>query len=134
MNSVYNKKRNWTLTSPNGKVRNEIDFLITYKPKMFMDVIIINQLNFLTNHRMVRGKTHGLEVKQTKKHIGHNKKPLHLLLPEQPPDKQKNSNISKQINESIKINGAPFNHLRFADDLIILSNNPNDLQVMLEQL
>lgn len=37
-------------------------------------------------------------------------------------------------NYGIRINGEMLNHLRFADDLIIISDNPDQLQTMLNQL
>lgn len=83
MNSFYNKKYNnkWTWISPNGKVKNEIDFLITNKPKIFMDVGVVNQLNFDTDHRMVRGKISGKPVKPSRKNMNCNRNPIALPIP-----------------------------------------------------
>lgn len=56
LNSLFRKKpkNKWTWISPNGKVRNEIDYIITNKARVFSDTEVIQKLNFNTNHRMVR--------------------------------------------------------------------------------
>ncbi|KAI8422947.1 hypothetical protein MSG28_014050 [Choristoneura fumiferana] len=56
LNSVYKKKpkAKWTWLSPDGKYANEIDLIITNKPKFFNDINVIQNLNFNTDHRMVR--------------------------------------------------------------------------------
>lgn len=84
MNSFYNKKKNrkWTWIAPGGKVKNEIDFIITNKPKLFMDVSVINQFNFDTDHRLVRGKIYGTQTKQPRWNNNNNTRPLHLPIPE----------------------------------------------------
>lgn len=60
LNSVYKQRNNnrWTWISPDGLHKNEIDYILTTKPKMFHDCRVINNLNFNTNHRMVRAKLH----------------------------------------------------------------------------
>lgn len=57
MNSFFKNKttRKWTWISPNGKTKNEIDYIITNKPKIFNNVTVINNLNFNSDHRLVRG-------------------------------------------------------------------------------
>ncbi|PZC72845.1 hypothetical protein B5X24_HaOG210520 [Helicoverpa armigera] len=56
MNSFYKKRksRKWTWISPNGRDKNEIDFILTNQKQFFNDVSVINKLNFNTDHRMVR--------------------------------------------------------------------------------
>ncbi|KAJ8704650.1 hypothetical protein PYW07_011838 [Mythimna separata] len=56
LNSMYRKKTKskWTWISPDGKTRNEIDYIITNKARSFSDTGVIQNLNFNTNHRMVR--------------------------------------------------------------------------------
>lgn len=56
LNTNYNKKpdRKWTWSSPDGTYKNEIDFILSNKEYYFNDVSVINNLNFNTNHRMVR--------------------------------------------------------------------------------
>ncbi|XP_063630347.1 uncharacterized protein LOC134801658 [Cydia splendana] len=84
MNSVYKKKpnRKWTWISPNGSIRNEIDFILTNKPKWFLDVSVINQLNFNTNHRMLQGKIHSNCPKESRKNIKTGQNHLPQILPE----------------------------------------------------
>lgn len=66
LNSIYRKKNKskWTWISPDGKTRNEIDYIITNKARSFSDTGVIQNLNFNTNHRMVRSF---LNEKSTKK-------------------------------------------------------------------
>lgn len=56
LNSVFRKKpkNKWTWVSPDGKVKNEIDYIMTNKPRLFSDTGVIQNLNFNSNHRMVR--------------------------------------------------------------------------------
>lgn len=56
LNSMFRKKpkNKWTWMSPDGKTRNEIDYIITNKASTFSDTGIVQNLNFNTNHRMVR--------------------------------------------------------------------------------
>ncbi|XP_075980762.1 uncharacterized protein LOC142979615 [Anticarsia gemmatalis] len=58
LNSKYKKKtkRKWTWVSPGGTYKNEIDFILTNKPKYFTDANVVNRFNFNTNHRMVRAE------------------------------------------------------------------------------
>ena len=56
LNSIFKKNKNskWTWMSPDGKSRNEIDYIISNHPKLFTDTSVISKLNFNTDHRMVR--------------------------------------------------------------------------------
>ncbi|CAH2091369.1 unnamed protein product [Euphydryas editha] len=65
MNTFFLKKqdRKWTWMSPNGKDRNEIDFIITNIPKIFTNVSVVSSLNFNSDHRMVRGTIACKELK-----------------------------------------------------------------------
>lgn len=71
MNSYFNKKPNkkWTWISPLGNIRNEIDYIITNKPKFFINIEIINRLDFNTDHRMVRGTITASLKNQPRKHL-----------------------------------------------------------------
>ncbi|CAH2103439.1 unnamed protein product [Euphydryas editha] len=82
LNSFFKKNRNrkWTWISPDGNVKNEIDFILSNKPQFFKDIKTINKLNFNTNHRMVRGAIYLNEIKKkrqyTKKGTPANQIPL----------------------------------------------------------
>ncbi|KAI8423818.1 hypothetical protein MSG28_012829 [Choristoneura fumiferana] len=54
LNSIYKKNKNnkWTWISPDGRYKNEIDYIMTSDPKAFTDTSVISNLNFNTNHRM----------------------------------------------------------------------------------
>lgn len=66
LNSFFKKKTNkkWTWISPNGNVKNEIDFILSNKPHFFKDVDTVNKFNFNTNHRMVRGSIYQKKPKK----------------------------------------------------------------------
>lgn len=55
-NSLFRKRdaRKFTWVSPNGRARNEIDFILFPKGIRVMDVDVVNRLEFSTDHRMVR--------------------------------------------------------------------------------
>ena len=57
MNTQFQKKagRRWTWRSPDGNTKNEIDYIMTDKPSMVTDVIVINRVNIGSDHRMVMG-------------------------------------------------------------------------------
>ncbi|CAK1591052.1 unnamed protein product [Parnassius mnemosyne] len=80
MNSYYNRKHNrkWTWVSPDGKTKNEIDYILTNKPRVFLNIDVVNQLNYNTDHRMLRGQMYVLEPKTSGKNISNNKKPIPL--------------------------------------------------------
>ncbi|KAI8428464.1 hypothetical protein MSG28_007275 [Choristoneura fumiferana] len=56
MNTFFKKKpsRKWTWMSPNQKIRNEIDYVLTNIPKSVMNVDILNVVNFPSDHRLLR--------------------------------------------------------------------------------
>lgn len=57
-NSLFNKQpqRKWTWISPNNKIKNEIDHIITNKKKIIQDVSVLNEFRFESDHRLVRAK------------------------------------------------------------------------------
>ncbi|RVE40675.1 hypothetical protein evm_014675 [Chilo suppressalis] len=57
MNSFFRKPvtRRWTWISPDGKVKNEIDFIMSTKKQIFNDVSVINAVKTGSDHRLVRG-------------------------------------------------------------------------------
>lgn len=57
LNSKFRKRKSckWTWISPDGETKNEIDFILTNNPnRIDININIINQLNFNSDHRMVR--------------------------------------------------------------------------------
>ena len=56
MNSFFYKKdhRRWTWRSPDGKTKNEIDFMITDKKQIFRNVTVLNQFSTGSDHRMLK--------------------------------------------------------------------------------
>lgn len=69
MNSFYKKKKSkkWTWTSPNGLHRNEIDYIMTNKPRVFKDLSIIHNLNFNSDHKMIRATLRGTHIKKSRR-------------------------------------------------------------------
>ena len=57
MNTQFQKKagRRWTWRSPDGKTKNEIDYIMTDKPSMITDVTVLNRVNTGSDNRMVMG-------------------------------------------------------------------------------
>lgn len=58
MNTFHNKKtqNKWTWRSPNGLVKNEIDFVITNNRSIIKDVSVLNQFTTSSDHRLVKTK------------------------------------------------------------------------------
>ncbi|CAH2086443.1 unnamed protein product [Euphydryas editha] len=55
--NTYFKKRNsrkWTWISPDQNTKNEIDFILSYDPKVITNLEVLNGINFPSDHRMVR--------------------------------------------------------------------------------
>ncbi|KAL0829562.1 hypothetical protein ABMA28_003073 [Loxostege sticticalis] len=73
LNSYYKKKitKKWTWISPNGLHKNEIDFIMSNNKKVFKNVSVIQNLNFNTDHRMVRATMAGNRPNKTRQF--HNK-------------------------------------------------------------
>lgn len=73
LNSFYKRKpsKKWTWISPNGQHKNEIDFIMSNNRKAFKNVSIINNLNFNTDHRMVRATMSGMLKKTRRFHSDH---------------------------------------------------------------
>ncbi|XP_060517971.1 uncharacterized protein LOC132696860 [Cylas formicarius] len=58
MNTYFKKKesRRWTWKSPNGLIKNEIDFLISNNKNIVLDTSVVNSVKMGSDHRMVRSK------------------------------------------------------------------------------
>ena len=76
MNTLFQKKieRRWTWRSPDGKTKNEIDYVVTDKPNMITDVRVINRINIGSDHRMLMSNTR-LDTKAERKKLLRKKKP-----------------------------------------------------------
>ncbi|RVE42210.1 hypothetical protein evm_013143 [Chilo suppressalis] len=57
MNSFFKKQpqRKWTWRSPDAMTKNEIDFIISDKKRIFRDVSVINRFKTGSDHRLLRG-------------------------------------------------------------------------------
>ena len=57
-NSKYKKRdsRKWTWKSPDGSVKNEIDFIMTNKEDTIEDLTVLNRVNTGSDHRLVRAR------------------------------------------------------------------------------
>ena len=76
MNTLFQKKieRRWTWRSPDGKTKNEIDYVMTDKPNMITDVRVINRINIGSDHRMLMSNIR-LDTKAERKKLLRKKKP-----------------------------------------------------------
>ena len=56
-NTCFKKRqsRKWTWKSPNGLVKNEIDYLLTNKKSLVENVEVIQRVNVGSDHRLIRG-------------------------------------------------------------------------------
>ncbi|XP_049871762.1 uncharacterized protein LOC126370781 [Pectinophora gossypiella] len=54
----------WTWISPDGKTKNEIDFIMTNRNSYFTNFTVIRRFNFNTNHRLIRTE---LQINEPKK-------------------------------------------------------------------
>lgn len=101
MNSFYKRNllRKCTWQSPDGITRNEIDFITTNKPKLFLNVEVLNRFNFNTDHRLLRGHLHMFQPKNQRKFIKNRKLPIILPVP-------------NYILKSLEINLRPIKELK----------------------
>ena len=77
MNSFFKKKpsRRWTWIAPNITTKNEIDFIITDKPKLFTDTSVLNSFNTGSDHRLLRASVTINTKFDRSKMVKGNKKP-----------------------------------------------------------
>lgn len=69
MNTFFKKpiQRKWTWKSPDGKTKNEIDFILTNKKKYCTDVTVLNRFDTGSDHRLVRATfTFDLKLERSK--------------------------------------------------------------------
>lgn len=58
MNTFFKKRRSrkWTWSSPGGRTKNEIDFIVSSHKHIVQDVSVLNSINTGSDHRLVRCK------------------------------------------------------------------------------
>ncbi|CAH2083792.1 unnamed protein product [Euphydryas editha] len=56
LNTDYKNRSRWTWSSPGGVYKNEIVYILTNRSKAFEDCRNVKNLNFNSNHRMIRAK------------------------------------------------------------------------------
>ncbi|GBP68039.1 Craniofacial development protein 2 [Eumeta japonica] len=66
INTCFKKaKQKWTWRSPDGKNKNEIDYILSNQPKIFQDIGTLN-LNFHSDHRIIRANIKLTNVKESR--------------------------------------------------------------------
>lgn len=57
INTCFKKKpgKRWTGRSPDGKIKTEIDYILSNVPKLFQDISSMN-LNYPSDHRILRAR------------------------------------------------------------------------------
>lgn len=67
INTCFKKKlnRRWTWRSPDGKIKNEIDYILSNQPKIFQDFGTMN-LNYPSDHRLIRAKVKLTNLKKSR--------------------------------------------------------------------
>ena len=58
INTFFKKgvSRKWTWRNLDGMTKNEIDFILSAKPNIFLDIKVINKVNIGNDHVMLLGK------------------------------------------------------------------------------
>ncbi|XP_037872508.1 uncharacterized protein LOC119629720 [Bombyx mori] len=56
MNTYFKMRQNrkWTWKSPNGKVKNELDYILSNQPKSIRKIEVLHGLGYSSDHRLVR--------------------------------------------------------------------------------
>lgn len=85
MNTYFKKKpqRRWTWISPDGRTKNEIDFLITENKRNIADVTVLNKFGIGSDHRAVRS-TIKINLKNERKKMVHPRKITRWTPPDNP--------------------------------------------------
>lgn len=76
LNTEYQQRINkrWTWISPGGHIKNEIDYILTNRNRLFEDCRVIQNMNFNSNHRMVRANLNTNHIKKHRKFKIHPKR------------------------------------------------------------
>lgn len=95
MNTFFKKRfsKKWTWLSPLG-VKDERDFILTNNKRAFLDVETLNNLNFNSDHRLVRGRITTKNSQISRKNITKNKTVIPNYIPE---DMERN--ISERLSQ-----------------------------------
>ncbi|GBP07183.1 Craniofacial development protein 2 [Eumeta japonica] len=98
LNTMFKRKESkmWTWISPDGKTKNEIDFIMTNKSKYFSNMKVISNFNFNTNHRIIRAELTTTPLK--------NPRPRNIVMNTKPTKHQ-----TDQIANSITTNLIDYN-------------------------
>lgn len=98
MNTFFKKQpqRKWTWRSPDGAIKNEIDYILTTDKQLCTDVSVLNRFNTGSDHRIVRAtisiNTHLERKKQMEK----------IIRPTSNQLKEKIEDYNAQINKKLE--------------------------------
>ncbi|XP_062525564.1 uncharacterized protein LOC134199212 [Bombyx mori] len=94
INTYFKKRpsRRWTWKSPDEKVKNEIDYIMTNVPKIVQNYEVLSNVKFQTDHRLLRATVILSQVKKNRKSF----KP--------PPKIPKNEEETRYYIDSLKSN------------------------------
>ncbi|XP_017304277.1 uncharacterized protein LOC108253947, partial [Diaphorina citri] len=106
INSFYANGDKWTWVSPNGKVKNEIDFTITKDKKSVIHFEVVNRPNIGSDHRPILTKI-GLQKKELRR--------------------QKFAKVRKIEGETLKVNQEKYSK-ELEKKLSVCSNIGNGLE------
>lgn len=97
MNTFYKKhpKRKWTWKSPDNRIKNEIDYVLTSNPQLCLDVSVINRFDTGSDHRLVRARIHVNTRHQRKALVERKIRPTTSELQEK--EKEFNRQIDKKL-------------------------------------
>lgn len=75
INTFFKKKANrkWTWSSPDGRTKNEVDFIVGNRKDIFQDINVLNRFSTGSDHRMVRAKIRINLKREREKLIFHRK-------------------------------------------------------------
>ncbi|GBP51168.1 Craniofacial development protein 2 [Eumeta japonica] len=131
LSTFYNRKssRNWTWISPNGLYKNEVDFIMSNNSKVIQNLSVIDQLNFNSDHRMVRATLTAAYVKKNRRFqnkannlpcLGDNDKPLRNLRASADSTEQ-NTTIQEKYNNFLNLIRTETTRINKEDKMKVLS-------------